>query len=64
MFIEVHPYAWRALGATSEGLLDLLDSCGYQVVDLSGARVQRIDRYGEVLARRRGADSQSADSGS
>lgn len=31
ILIEVHPYAWGGYGATWEGILEILDSCGYSV---------------------------------
>src|SRR2546427_2272740 len=39
--IEVHPYAWSAVGTTSESLLALLIACGYTVHDLLGRPVSR-----------------------
>ncbi len=52
MFIEVHPYAWADLGVSSDSLLKLLAECGYEVHTLEGEPVQKIDRYGEIIARR------------
>lgn len=52
IFIEVHPYAWKAYGASSESLLEFLQSCHYQVSDMQGNPVQTIVQYGEVIARR------------
>ena len=51
IYIEVHPYAWSE-PTTSESLLDLLRECGYVTYFLTGEIVQKIDRYGEVLAVR------------
>lgn len=51
IFIEVHPYAWPSIGTTSESLLSLLKDNGYRVVDLEGHSLDRIDEYGEVIAR-------------
>jgi FkbM family methyltransferase len=59
LFLEVHPYAWPALGASSASLLDLLASCDYDVSDLSGEPVGEIQHYGEVLAWRRARVPQS-----
>ncbi len=53
IFIEVHPYAWQATGTTSESLLKLLEDCNYQVQDLAGNPIERIEMYGEVIAYRR-----------
>jgi FkbM family methyltransferase len=52
IYIEVHPYAWSEPMTTSESFLDLLREFGYATYFLSGEVVQRIDRYGEVLAVR------------
>jgi FkbM family methyltransferase len=52
IYIEVHPYAWPGIGASSESLIALLISCNYQVVTLDGKRVEHIERYGEILAHR------------
>jgi len=52
IFIEVHPYAWPELGTSSESLLSLLASCGYRVFSLSGTSINKIDFYGEIVARR------------
>ena len=48
--IEVHPYAWSAVGTTSESLLALLIACGYTVHDLLGRPVSRVTAYGAILA--------------
>jgi FkbM family methyltransferase len=53
IFIEVHPYAWDTAAMTSDSLLGLLDDCNYQVWDLAGNLVERIEEYGEVIASRR-----------
>lgn len=52
VFIEVHPWAWQAMGTTSESLLSLFRQCGYEVRDLKGKRVKLIRDYGEVVASR------------
>lgn len=52
LYIEVHPFAWAAFGASSEGLLGLLDEAGYAVTDLEGRAVDQVSEYGEVIARR------------
>jgi len=52
IFLEVHPYAWPSIGTTSDSLLNLLETSGYRVVDLEGHSLDRIDEYGEVIARR------------
>jgi len=48
--IEVHPYAWSVLGVTSDSLLQKLRQFGYQVFQPDGARVEKIERYGHVVA--------------
>ena len=53
IFIEVHPYAWQATGTTSRSLLGMLEDCNYQIQDLAGKPVERIEEYGEVIAYRR-----------
>lgn len=50
IFIEVHPYAWQAVGTTSESLLRLLAECNYRVQDLAAKPVERIEHYGEIIA--------------
>lgn len=50
--IEVHPYAWEAVGTTSSSLLDRLTSAGYRVVDLEGRPVTAIRDYGHIVAMR------------
>jgi len=55
MYIEVHPYAWPGSGTTSDSLLQLLTRCGYVAADLNGEPVTRIERYGEIVARKRRA---------
>lgn len=52
IYIEVHPYAWPRVGTTSDSLLELLASRGYNVSDLSGRPVKKIDSYGEIVADR------------
>jgi FkbM family methyltransferase len=53
IFVEVHPYAWPVIGTTSESLLGLLTHYGYEVRTIEGWRVEKIDRYGEIVARKR-----------
>jgi FkbM family methyltransferase len=50
VFIEVHPYAWGAVGTTSARLIALLDEAGYSLELPSGQPVNKIDFYGEVIA--------------
>lgn len=51
MYIEVHPYAWRDVGTTSESLLNLIKGrCGYQIFDFCGRPVNEISRYGWIIA--------------
>lgn len=53
IYVEVHPYAWGEVGTTSESLLALLRQSGYHVKHPDGRPVDVIDRYGEVIARRK-----------
>ena len=53
IFVEVHPFAWSKFGATSDSVLRLLWDCGYDVHDIDGNTVERIDSYAEVVARKR-----------
>ncbi len=50
IYIEVHPYAWKEVGTTSESLLELLKECNYKILDLAGRSVEKIDFYGEIIA--------------
>ncbi len=52
IYIEVHPYAWSAIGATSDSLLNLLASYNYHALTIDGKCVERIERHGEIVARR------------
>lgn len=52
LYIEVHPYAWGEVGATSDSLLDLLKKYGYEVMTLEGEPVRSITEYGEIIARK------------
>ena len=52
LYIEVHPYAWPALGATSESLLALLTELGYRTTTVEGEPVMLITNYGEIIARK------------
>ena len=51
--IEVHPYAWPALGTSSESLLTLLRRYGYEVTDPGGKTVEEIKVYGHIIAKHR-----------
>jgi hypothetical protein len=53
IYIEVHPFAWGEVRTTSETLLTLLTNYGYRIEDLSGTVVSYVERYGEIVARRR-----------
>jgi FkbM family methyltransferase len=50
IFIEVHPYAWSALGTTSDSILQLLKRFNYEVKEIGGQTVERISEYGEIVA--------------
>jgi FkbM family methyltransferase len=52
IFIEVHPYAWKDVGTTTESLLGTLHSHGYRASHLDGRPIEgQIDWYGEIVAR-------------
>lgn len=50
IYIEVHPYAWGPLGTSDRSLLDFLAHCRYRVSTVEGHPVDRLDRYGEIVA--------------
>jgi FkbM family methyltransferase len=50
ILIEVHPYAWAAVGTTSQSLLDLLRDCGYRAETLAAEPVCEIREYGHIVA--------------
>ncbi|HYB91453.1 MAG TPA: FkbM family methyltransferase [Candidatus Binataceae bacterium] len=50
ILVETHPFAWEAVGTSSESLLGLLRECGYRIEDLSGAPMRRIEHYGHLIA--------------
>ena len=51
IFVEAHPYAWEAVGTTSESLLALLDGAGYTVTGADDREVHNLARWGEIIAR-------------
>ena len=51
VFVEVHPYAWPSVGTTSDSLLGLLGEAGYLVETIDGQPVDKIEHYGEIVAR-------------
>jgi FkbM family methyltransferase len=53
IYVEVHPYAWPGIGTTSQSLLQLLARHGYVATGPNGEPVTRIERYGEIVARKR-----------
>jgi hypothetical protein len=53
IYIEVHPYAWPAVGTTSTSLLGLLEGYNYRIVSLADLLVENIRGYGEVVAIRK-----------
>ncbi|MGH7782131.1 MAG: FkbM family methyltransferase [Candidatus Binataceae bacterium] len=48
--VEVHPFAWQAVGTTSESILALLTGARYRVESVEGSPVSRIDTYGHIIA--------------
>jgi len=57
IFVEVHPYAWRATGASSETLIGLLRQYDYEVTDIDGASISEVSTYGEIIARPKRCES-------
>jgi FkbM family methyltransferase len=52
IFIEVHPYAWKIAGTSSESLLGVLRAHGYRAFHVDGRPIEApIDCYGEIVAR-------------
>ncbi len=52
LYIEVHPFAWHHLGTTGESLLALLASHGFTTTFVDGRPANKIEDYGEIIARR------------
>ncbi|HVA81047.1 MAG TPA: FkbM family methyltransferase [Candidatus Binataceae bacterium] len=50
IIVEVHPFAWQAVGSTSASLLESLTRNGYRVASLAGEPVTRISDYGHIIA--------------
>ncbi len=59
ILVEMHPFAWNAVGTTPAAIPARLSSLGYSVEDLLGRRLQRSHEYGHIIAMpissRRGA---------
>lgn len=53
IYLEVHPYAWQAVGTTSSSLLQTLEQFGYDVATPEGASVESVTEYGSVIATRK-----------
>jgi FkbM family methyltransferase len=53
IFIEVHPYAWKAAGTTDESLRGLLNGYGYDLTYPDGSPVTNISAYGEIVAQQK-----------
>ena len=51
IYIEMHPFAWEASGASSQGILSLLGEAGYGLFALDGQPLNEIKNYGEAIAR-------------
>lgn len=52
IFIEVHPFAWQAIGSSAENILHQLKDSGYKVLDLNNHPVEKISQYGKIIARK------------
>jgi FkbM family methyltransferase len=50
IYIEVHPFAWSSVGSSSESLLSVLWSCGYELRTLSGQVVERLASWEHLVA--------------
>lgn len=50
IYIEVHPFAWPAMGSSSESLLSLLHTLGYELRTLSGQLVGHMSSWGHLVA--------------
>lgn len=50
IYIEVHPYAWPAVGTSTESLCGFLAGCNYRVLRLDGQPVKHLDSWGEIVA--------------
>lgn len=50
IFIEVHPYAWKAVGTTTESLKARVASAGYRLEMVNGQPLGEIDFWGEIIA--------------
>lgn len=48
--VEVHPFAWDAVGTASDSLLESLTRNRYRVASLAGEPVTRITEYGHIFA--------------
>jgi hypothetical protein len=47
----MHPFAWGISGASSEGILAILQEAGYGLFDLAQKPMNRVTAYGEAIAR-------------
>ncbi len=50
IIVEVHPFAWGAVGTTSESILESLTRNRYRVASLAGEPVTRTTEYGHIVA--------------
>ncbi len=50
IIVEMHPFAWEAVGTSSDSILGVLTGAGYRVESLEGAPVEHIESYGHVIA--------------
>jgi FkbM family methyltransferase len=49
IIVEVHPFAWEAVGTTSDSLLDALTRNGYRAASVAGDPITRISDYGHII---------------
>jgi FkbM family methyltransferase len=50
ILIEMHPFAWNAVGTTPGSIPSQLAALGYRVEDMQGRSVAAVDDYGHIVA--------------
>lgn len=50
LYIEVHPFAWPAIGVSDQTLLKFLNQNDYRILTNDDNPVDRIDKWGEIVA--------------
>jgi FkbM family methyltransferase len=49
LYIEMHPQFWSRSGASSAGIVGLMDECGYRLFSLDSKPVHAIKDYGHLV---------------